>query len=697
MIAMALSQAVWILEQNMLKRPIGILNGIIILSCVAVARLSAAGATPSAQAGVADLALRDARIYTAAGPVLAEALAVRDGRIVFVGSATDLQAYIGPKTRLISAHGHLVVPGLVDSHLHPADIVDLDVCDLKSQALSLRQLSATVRDCLDRYHTAPGKRLLVHQWNLADGNQPDADYPTLRAALDKASTTREVQLLGNDGHHGGFNSLALANARNDRGVRIGLSKRSLQGEFAPYANLIGIDVSGEPNGTVNEDARYLINPRSMMYVEYEAMLKKPELIPQRLNSVGITAIMDAMADPFGLPLWDKLLKNNQLTVRATLAQFYDPSRTRTASGQVDYDGLVASAIKVRAKYADNPLLRADFIKLFADGVIEADPLAQPPTLGNAAVLSPYLQPMFATDSTGHATVTGYVDTQAPVCVEAREHMDVYQSAAAVAAFVQAQGFHPAQCLISSGRLQHERAVELEYARRMHRAGFNLHIHVIGDRALRTALDAIEAARASDGNFATHDSLAHVQLAHPDDVARIGRDKLYVAFTYSWANVDLAYDMLVVPFLQKVSGNSYASRHVPGSYYEENSYPFRTTKDAGGILVAGSDAPVNTSDPQPFVNMAFAVTRAIPGQPVFNARQAISIREVLDAYTINGAHLLGRDTEIGSLEPGKSADFVVLDRDILQLADSGHAQDIMGTQVLETWFRGKQVYQRTSPP
>jgi hypothetical protein len=221
--------------------------------------------------------------------------------------------------------------------------------------------------------------------------------------------------------------------------------------------------------------------------------------------------------------------------------------------------------------------------------------------------------------------------------------------------------------------------------------------VIGDRALRTALDAIEAARASDGNFATHDSLAHVQLAHPDDIARIGRDKLYVAFTYSWANVDLAYDMLVVPFLQKVSGNSYASRHVPGSYYEENSYPFRTTKDAGGILVAGSDAPVNTSDPQPFVNMAFAVTRAIPGQPVFNTRQAITIREVLDAYTINGARFLGRDTEIGSLEPGKSADFVVIDRDILQLADSGHAQDIMGTQVLETWFRGKRVYQRTSPP
>lgn len=353
--------------------------------------------------------------------------------------------------------------------------------------------------------------------------------------------------------------------------------------------------------------------------------------------------------------------------------------------------MVAKAEAVRAKYASNPLLRADFIKLFADGVMEANPFAVPPTLGNAAVLEPYLQPMFATDAAGHATVTGYVDTASAVCVEARAHADRYENADQTAAFMKANGFHPGQCLISNGRLQHERAVELEYVKRMHLAGFNLHIHVIGDRALRTALDAIEAARAADGVTTTHDSLAHVQLAHPDDVVRIGKDHLYVAYTYSWANVELDYDMSVIPFLQKVSGNSYESRHVAGSYYESNSYPFRSTKDAGAILVAGSDAPVNTRDPQPFVNMATAVTRRIPGQPAFNPSQAITIREVLAAYTINGARFLGRDAEIGSLEPGKSADFVILDRDILALADRGDADDIVNTRVLETWFRGRRVY------
>ncbi len=660
-------------------------------SLMLCANLGFAAAKELAKEPKADQVLTDARIYIANSSALAEALAMRAGRIIYVGPSAGLAPYMGPKTRVIKAGGRLVVPGLVDSHIHPADIVDLDVCDLNSKILTLREISAFVRECLNRYHTEAGKRLLVHQWNFTNGNQPDAEYPTLKVALDKASTTRQIQLLGNDGHHSAVNSLGLASARGPNGAVVGITKTTLAGEFTPYTKIIGVDAAGEPDGTVNEDARYTINQRSMMYTEYDAVLKAPERIPQRLNSVGITAIMDAMADPSGLPLWDKLFVSNKMTVRVTLAQFYDPSRTRTASGQVDYDGMVARAKQVRAKYASNPLLRADFIKLFADGVIEANPYAVPPSLGNAALLKAYLQPIFAVDSKGHATVTGYVDTESAPCVEARAHAERYRIAAELATFAKDHGFNPEQCKISSGQLQHTRDIELEYVKRMHLAGFNMHIHVIGDRALRTALDAIEAARAADGNSATHDSLAHVQLAHPDDVKRIGQDHLYVAFTYSWANVDLDYDMTVVPFLEHMSGNSYESRHNAASYYEQNSYPFRSTKDAGGILVAGSDAPVNTRDPQPFVNMATAVTRRIPGEPVFNARQAITLREVLDAYTINGARLLGRDADIGSLESGKSADFVILDRDILSLADGGHAEDIAGTQVVETWFRGKRVY------
>jgi predicted amidohydrolase YtcJ len=668
-----------------IRSPVGLLGAALAGALVALAA-AAAPATRDA----AELVVTDARIYTAAGPSLAEALAVRHGRLVYVGDAKGVAALIGPHTTVRHAGGRLVVPGLVDAHIHPIDIVDFDVCDLHSASKSLRELSAFVRACVTRYRPAPGQWLRVHQWNMS-ANAPDAALPTLRAALDAAASKIPVELLGNDGHKGAYNSAALVLARNAAGRQVGLSAATLGSDFSAYRKLIGVDERGEPNGEVNEEARATMTGE-VTYEDLDKVLAAPERITQRLNSAGITAVLDAAVYPSGFAVYDKLLRNGHMTVRATLAQFYDPTATRAADGRVDYDAMVAKAVAIRARYADNALVRADFIKLFADGVVEGNPFAVPPTLGNAALLEPYLQPIFAIDAGGHPTVTGYVDTASPDCVAVRAEPARYAGAADVAAFTKAHGFHPGQCQISTGKLQHERDIELEYVRRMHLAGFNMHIHVIGDRGLRTALDAIEAARAADGVTTTHDSLAHVQLTRPEDVARMGRDHLYLAYTYSWADDNLEYDMTIIPFLQRMTGNGETARHVAGSWYEESAYPFRTSKDAGGILVGGSDAPVGTRDPQPFVNMAVAVTRRSPGQAVFNPRQALTIREVLDAYTINGARMLGRDQEFGSLEVGKSADFLLLDRDILALPEAGRADDIGATRVLETWFQGKRVYQ-----
>lgn len=655
--------------------------------------------TPSADrpaATFADWVLTGGRLYTSdAQHSTASALAIKDGRILFVGSDTEAQRFIGPATQVKDWGGHRVLPGLIDAHVHALDIVDLDVCDLDSRPVTLRELSQFVTGCLVRYRPNVGARLVVHQWDPIDGNQTDPELPTLRAALDAASTTVELELLGNDGHHAAFNSLGLAHARNASGQFVGLSKATLAGEFAEYVPYVAVDGQGEPSGAVNEDARYLINPNSMMYTELDAVLKMPERVPQRLNSVGITGFMDAMAGPSGLPVYDKLLADGTLTARAQLAQFYDPSRTRKPDGSVDYDRIIAQASAERAKYAANPLLHADFIKVFADGVLEANPLAKPPTLGNAAVLRPFLQPLFGVDAAGHPFVKGYVDTASSLCQGVRSHPERFTVAAAIAAFEKAHGYYPAQCILSSGRLQHERPILMEYVRRAHLAGFNLHIHVIGDRALRNALDAIEAARAADGVTTTHDSLAHIQLAQASDVERVGRDHLYVAFTYSWMTTLPDYDLTVIPFLEKVSGNSYRTLHPPGSFYDAHAYPVRSVQQAGGILAAGSDAPVNTRDPQPFVNMATAVTRAAGNEPPLSPAQALDIREVIEAYTINGARMLKMDDVAGSLEVGKSADFIELDRDIIELADAHHAVDIAATRVLATWFKGHPVY--SAPP
>ncbi len=648
--------------------------------------------TPAQASQAADLVLEGGKVYTVdAARSVAEAVAMRAGRVVFVGSNAGVKRWIGPRTRVEQLGGHLLLPGLVDAHIHPLDIVDLDVCDLKSEPRTLAALSAFVGECVRHYAIAPGGKLVVQLWNYTEGNQPDEQHPTLRAALDAASTRVRIELLGNDGHHGAYNSLALAQARGANGQVVGLSKATLAGEFARYKPLVGVDELGEPNGAVNEDARYLIDPEILLFSDLAAVAKVAERIPQRLNSVGITAVLDAMAPPEGLAIYDQLAARGQLTVRATLAQFYDPARVVTPAGAPDYDRMVSSARRVREKYAHHPLIRADFVKLFADGVLEGNPFAVPPTLPDAPALKPFLQPIFAVDAAGHATVTGYVDTGSQLCATVRAHPESYATAADLKGFLQAHGYHPGQCAISSGNLQHPRAVILEYIRRMHLAGFHVHIHAISDRAVRTALDAIEAARAADGNSTTHDSLAHVQLAAPEDVVRIGRDHLYVAFTYAWMSTNQDYDLTVVPFFERVHGNSYQELHRPDSYYERNVYPVRSVKAAGGILTAGSDAPVDTRDPRPFVNMSVALTRSLGGQPPLNPAQRISAAEIIEAYTLNGARMLGLEKDAGSIEVGKSADFVLIDRDILSLAESGHAESIAATKVLATWFRGAKVY------
>ncbi len=648
----------------------------------------------SERADPADVIITDARIYTEDSfRQLVEALAVRDGKIIFTGPASEATKFIGPKTKIESLGGKLVLPGLVDAHIHPTGIVDFGGCTLASKARTLAEITNFVRGCIQKAPVPSGHWLEVGDWEYGGGNQADAAHPTLRAALDAASTEIPIVMMGWDGHHAAFNSAALALAKNFKGDVVGYSKQTLATEFAQYKTYVGVDAAGQLTGDVADQGWLPIDFSQVSRDEHQKLVDAPQRLAGRLNRAGITAVQDAdVRREGGYEVYDELIQRGQLTFRLNLDQYFLPESFRDGNGKIDYDQLFSQAEEIRRKYAKNPLVRADAVKVYADGVPEANPNNVPPTLGNSPRPVPYLQPIFAKDAAGLLTVTGYVDVSSPVCVHVRVKPDDYSSPGAIANFMKLYGYHPGQCAISYGIPEHAPEIFNEYIKRAHLAGYTIHVHSISDQAVHMAIDAIEAARAADNVYSRPDTLAHIQFVTPEDVVRMGRDKLYLAFTYSWIYAEpTGYDLSIVPFFDKVLGNTYEAFHQPDSYYEKTTYPTKTAKEAGAILVAGSDAPVLTKDPQPFVNMEFGVTRARHGLRPMSPQQRLDIRDLIDAYTLNGARALSRASEIGSIEPGKSADFIVLDQNIIALADQGRPEQIGSTKVLETWFMGKKVY------
>jgi mannose-6-phosphate isomerase-like protein (cupin superfamily) len=288
-----------------------------------------------------------------------------------------------------------------------------------------------------------------------------------------------------------------------------------------------------------------------------------------------------------------------------------------------------------------------------------------------------------------ADIWGYVDLDGEVCLEYRSHPLAYANAEAKSRFKSEHGYFPQQCEQNYGVLEHSEEFIHAFVREMEAADFAVHAHVVGDRATRIALDAFEASRAANGDPLHPQSLAHAQLIHPADQQRIGDLGIYVAFTYAWIDVDPEYDMSVIPFIDEIAGveDLYNADH----YAVQNTYPAGSVLEHGGVLIAGSDAPVDTRDPRPFVNIQQAVTRDSE-VGIFNADQRIDIHEVIAAYTINGARLFGHQERLGSIEVGKKADLIAIDRNLIELAEAGRANEIGNTRVALTIFDGKVIHE-----
>ena len=656
---------------------------------LAFSLFSLAACQPAQQQAPADLVLTNAYIYTVdESQSIAEALAVRGNEIVFVGSSAGAAEYVGEDTDVRDLDGAMVMPGMHDMHVHALGTVEADTCDLQSVAYSLEELVPVIQECIDRYEVAAGEWLIVLQWAFSSGNQPSEDLPNIRAALDAASTELPIFLWGNDGHHGAANSAAFARARNESGEIIGVSAATLASDFADYGPMIAVDVAGEPAGGINEDARRLL--RANPFADFVGMSGDPaDRMPKvaaRMAQSGITSLQDAIVTPDTLKMFAWLEENGQATFRLRAAMAEPPSEN------IDEIDAHLDALKVlREKYSAYQYVQADAVKLFADSVLEGNPLTGPPTLPVAALLEKFKQPIFGGSlADGSFDIVGYVDQDRASCKSVQADPAAYSELERKIAFQSEYGFYPVQCIPQSGALEHREAFIRAYIRKATEAGFHVHVHALADKGIRITVDEFSKVKDLADRSGLTQSLAHVQLVHPDDQKKIGELGISVVFTFAWTASGTEYEMMVAPFIDEVAGieDLYNMDH----YYMQNVYPAKSIQDYGGILVHGSDAPVDSRDPRPLENLAQSLYRS-NGVSVLNADQRIDIHSAIAAFTINGARLMKHDDRLGSIETGKTADIVVLSDNIVALAEAGEPYRIAETKVTMTVFDGKIVYEQ----
>ncbi|MCH8867377.1 MAG: amidohydrolase [Proteobacteria bacterium] len=217
----------------------------------------------------------------------------------------------------------------------------------------------------------------------------------------------------------------------------------------------------------------------------------------------------------------------------------------------------------------------------------------------------------------------------------------------------------------------------EYFTRFDAMGLQVHVHAIGDAAVRMALDGFEVMRNANGMSDNRHHITHLQLIADEDVPRFAQLDIGATFQALWAYADPAFIELDVPMI--------------GEERTAQMYPIGDVHRSGGRINGASDYWV--TDMNPLLAIEVAMTRQNPYSndgPPLDADQRMDLETMIEAYTINGAYTMSLEDQQGSIEVGKRADFVVLDYNLFDLAP----QDISEASVTMTIFDGRTVYQVT---
>ncbi|MEM6986436.1 MAG: amidohydrolase [Pseudomonadota bacterium] len=542
----------------------------------------------SVQLFAADTVMHNAFVYTVnEEQPTASAVAIENGKIVFVGGEDGIEPYIHSSTRVLDLDGQMLLPGFIDTHNHVFEGASGvgGGCEL-SRDRRLDRQTRFLQAC-QRSISGPGEWVIGygHQLDTLLQNRPSANP---RKILDEYFPDNPIIIMEESSHSMLANSKALALAGFDKNAE------------NPQGGTLLFGKDNRPNGILFDNAGDIVmelawNSLSDTFqASYDGLIAGMEAAV----SNGITTIGDGRLywKRGWYDVWQKALKDDEVIVRTSLRPWIYPD--------VDFDEQLAY-LKTIQSSDENDLLIVDQVKLYIDGVLH---------FGTAKVLAPY-----------HASW----QKNLPYGLNYIEPDALPQ-------------------LLSD----------------LNTIGYGAHVHAIGDQGVRETLDAVETARAA-GAAETIYSMTHLELVDPSDYGRFAQLGVHADFQAGAAFFD----------------NTNWARFYVGREKAKRMMPMRKLYDTGANVTFSSDWTVNPLNPLVAIANSLRL-RESKGLP--------DIHEAIRAATINGAYALGLESVTGSIEIGKSADFVVLDRSILD-ADSDQVEDAV---VEMTMLQGELVFDGT---
>lgn len=526
---------------------------------------------------------------------ITEAVTIADGRFLAVGTTQEVGRTTGPATRQVNLNGRTVLPGLIDSHVHPIGAALAEKDGEIPVMRSFAELEAHVQKEL-----RGGGDGLVFVPKVYSTRLRERRYPT-RQEIDGWSGERAVML--DNGYAAALNSAALK--------RAGISKETPD----PPDGKIIRDDAGDPTGLILGARRLLTPLLSTRSFTEDDMLWALEEMQAAYNSVGITSVIDRSLGAQHIRAYQRFWSEGRMRVRTYL--------TRTVNAERPFEEIEREirALGPTTGFGDE-MMRMGSLKIFLDGGI---------LIGTAYLRTPY---------GSHTEVYGFDDPD-------------YR-----------------------GVLRVERETIAGIARLTNELDWQMTAHTTGGASTDALLDAYEEADKQSSIRGRRFTLTHANFPNDEAIARAKKLGVVMDLQPAWYHHD---------------GDALAQ--VLGPERMTYFHPYKSIFDAGVIVAGGSDHMIKFDSLRainpynPFFGMWMVVTRKTAAGAVFNPEQRLTREQALKMWTWNAAYLSFDEDVKGSIEAGKYADLVVIDRDLLTCPED----EIREIEVVRTYLGGEPVY------